>query len=189
MPPLVATDRTQVLNAADYVGTFRGERQALELTAEEVKLVLRYGGQTLALELRTLDSFFVPHADFELALLDFGREDGKVVEAFHGGEWFRKDGHAGPAQYDFPKDWTAYAGHYRARNPELSNFRVVVRKDALIFLNPWGNREPLLPLEPGLFRVGANPYLAETLRFSAVVDGQALRADYSGCPYFRTFAP
>lgn len=53
------------------------------------------GGQSVALERRTRDGFYVPHPDFALALLEFGRQDGRVVEAFHGGEWFAGEGYAG----------------------------------------------------------------------------------------------
>jgi hypothetical protein len=40
-----------------------------------------------------------------------------------------------------------------------------------------------------VFRVGSDACSRETLRFAAVVEGRALRADYSGCPYFRAFTP
>ena len=71
----------------------------------------------------------------------------------------------------------------------MSNFRIAVRKGVLTLLNPWGNTDPLVPVGDGRFRIGADPLSPETLTFSAVVEGQALRADYSGCPYYRTFEP
>jgi D-alanyl-D-alanine carboxypeptidase len=184
MPPLVETDPTSVRNAGDYAGTFRSDRKVLDLAAEGGKLLLRYDGEIMALEGRSPDAFWVRHPDFELALLEFRREDGRVVEAFHGGDWYTAGSRG---RFDYPGEWDAFAGHYRSRSPELSNFRIAVRKDALVFLNPWGNIEPLIPLEPGLFRVGADACSPETLRFTAIADGQALRADYSGCPYYRTF--
>ena len=43
----------------------------------------------------------------------------------------------------------------------------------------------LFELSPGVFRVGKSPS-PEVLRFTDVVNGEALRADYSGHPFFRT---
>ena len=56
-------------------------------------------------------------------------------------------------------------------------------------LNPWGNSDPLVPVTGSRFRIGSDELSPETLEFSAVVDGRALRADYTGCPYYRTFEP
>jgi D-alanyl-D-alanine carboxypeptidase len=112
-----------------------------------------------------------------------------VVEVFPGSEWYVNERYSGPTQFDYPKPWDAYVGHYRTRNPELSNFRVAIRKEQLVLLNPWGNIEPLVPMEDSLFRIGAESLSPETLRFDPAVEGRALRADYSGCPYYRTFTP
>ena len=186
MPPLPAGDPTIVKNAADYTGTFRSAGRLIDLEARRRKLVMRYKGKSITLENRAPDSFYVAHQDFEMAWLDFVRQRGRVVEAFYAGEWFTK---RTLRRFRYPKAWDAYVGHYRARNPEISNFRIAVRKNTLVLLNPWGNTEPLVPQEAGVFRVGADPRSPETLRFSAIADGQALRVDYSGCPYYRTFAP
>jgi hypothetical protein len=64
-----------------------------------------------------------------------------------------------------------------------------LRKGALALTIPWGTTEPLIPIGDGLFRIGQDPQSPETLRFDAVVEGRALRADYSRCPYYRTFTP
>jgi len=189
LPSLVAVDSAAVSNAGEYVGDYRAAGRAFGLTADADKLLLDYEGTIVPLERRTADSFYVPHPDFELSLLDFGRNAGVVVEAFHGDDWYANQRYTGPMRFDYPKEWDAFAGHYRARNPELSNFRVAVRKDTLVFLNPWGNIEPLVPIGPDVFRVGADACIPETLRFTAVLEGQALRADYSGCPYYRAFTP
>jgi hypothetical protein len=47
----------------------------------------------------------------------------------------------------------------------------------------------LTPVGEDLFRIGADRLSPETLRFDAVLEGRTLRADYSGCPYYRTFTP
>ena len=135
------------------------------------------------------DSFYVGHPDLERFLLEFGRDSGKVVEAFHGGALYIRDGYVGPHGFDHPEEWEHYPGHYRAHNPGLSNYRIVLRKGALLLVFPTGGKESLVPLDDGLFRIGDDPRSPETLRFDAVTSGQALRAVYSGCPYYRIAAP
>lgn len=187
LPPPEAGDPARIPDAASYAGEYRSGNRVISLSAESNKLLLHYGGDTVALERRTQDSFYVPHPGFALALLEFSRLNGQPAEAFHGADWYVGEGYSGPDSFDYPPEWTAFEGRYRARNPELSNFRIAVRKGALTLLNPWGNTEPLAPLSGDSFRIGQDSLSPETLTFSAVVDGQALRADYSGCPYFRTF--
>jgi hypothetical protein len=67
--------------------------------------------------------------------------------------------------------------------------RVVGRKGALSLIRPSGLEEPLAPLGDGLFRPGDDPRSPERLRFDAIVDGRALRANYSGCDLARALAP
>jgi CubicO group peptidase (beta-lactamase class C family) len=187
LPP--ASYTTSIPDAADYAGTYRQGSRVLELIADNGTLLLNYAGQCVALERRNHHNFYVGLPGFELFLLEFQRDNGKVVEAFHGSDWYIGEGYSGPQQFDFPPAWESYLGHYRARNPEVSNFRVVKRKGALVVVYPWGAVEPLTPLQADLFRIGEDPRSPELLRFSAVVEGRALRADYSGCPYYRTFTP
>ena len=184
-----AADPVRIPDAGAYSGTYRSASGILTLEDANERLLLRYGGGSFALERRAGDIFYVPHPDFALALLEFGRQGDRVVECFHGGNWYVKDDYRGPREFHHPVEWDACVGHYRARNPELSNFRIAIRKGTLTLLHPWGNTDPLAPLDDGSFRIGSDPLGPETLRFSAVVEGQALRADYSGCPYYRTFEP
>ena len=181
---------THIPDAGDYAGTYHSSTAgSLTLFEAGQRLLLLHDGQSVMLERRSNDSFYVPHPDFAMALLECVRQDGCVVEVFHGGECFAKNGYARPTRFCYPPEWEAYIGHYRARNPELSNFRVVIRNGALTLLNPWGNTEPLAPLGDGVFRIGQDDRSPESLTFSAIADGQALRADYTGCPYYRTFEP
>jgi D-alanyl-D-alanine carboxypeptidase len=188
IPPMpVTTDPGSISNAADYVGTYRAVNSVLKFTATDGKLLLDYEGKTITLEKRAQDSFYVKHPHFDLFLIEFKRDSGKVVEAFHGSHWYINDSYTGPRHFDYPEEWEAYTGHYRTRNPELSNFRVVLRKGTLVLVFPSGASESLVPVDDGLFRIGEDHRSPETLRFDAVVDGHALRADYSDCPYYRTF--
>ena len=176
-----------VNNAADYVGAYQGGGETFILAAEGGQSLLKYGGRDIALEGRGEDSFYVGHPDLEHFLLEFGRDGDRVVEAFHGPRWYINDGYSGPRSFDYPQEWESYPGHYRAHNPGLSNFRIVLRKGTLLLVFPTGGNEPLVPLATGLFRIGEDQRSPETLRFHAVAGGRALRADFSGCPYYRTY--
>ena len=190
LPPLPpVTYPSLISHASDYAGIYRSGNRELDLATAEGHLVLTYDGRMVALEQRAPDRFYVGHPDFDLFLLEFNRQDGKVVEAFHGSHWYITDDYSGPQHFDYPQEWEAYTGHYRAHNLTLSNFRVVLRKGALVLIYPTGATEPLTLLGAGVFRIGEEERSPETLRFDPVVEGQALRADYSGCPYYRTFTP
>lgn len=65
---------------------------------------------------------------------------------------------------------------------------MVLRKGALWLVWPAGSEEPLTPVEEGVFRIG-NEISPERLRFSQVVSGQAMCANYSGSDYYRFFTP
>jgi CubicO group peptidase (beta-lactamase class C family) len=186
-PPV--RDPSFIDNATHYAGTYRSGPQTVQFSAVDHRLLLRYDGHSIALERRAGDSFYVPHDDFALFLLEFKREAGLVVEAFHGGRWYINERYSGPRQFDHPDAWNAYPGHYRARSPRFSNFRIILRKGALFLAYAAGIVEPLIPLGDSLFRIGDDARLPETLRFDAVVEGRALLADYCGCPYFRAVTP
>ena len=189
LPPPPKQDPSAVANAADYAGVYRAGEKRLKLTAKAGTLYLSYAGQAIALERRGEDSFYVGHPDFELFLLEFSRRNGEVTEVFYGSDWYVNDRYTGPLQFVYPEGWEAYTGHYRSRSPETSNVRIVRRKGALALIFPAGTAEALMPLDDGSFRVGADEEAPETLRFDAIVDGRALVAEYSGCPYYRAFTP
>jgi hypothetical protein len=185
-PPSTA-DPGYIPNATDYAGTYRAGNNTLELRAKDSKLLLNYKGKVIPLEQRSEDHFYIGHPDLDLFLLEFKRDGESVVEAFHGSWWYVNDRYKGPKHFDYPVEWEAYPGHYRTRNPEMSNFRVVIRKGTLTMLGPTGAVEPLRPLGDGLFHIGDEHQSPEILHFDTVVEGRALRASYSGCPYYRTF--
>jgi hypothetical protein len=47
----------------------------------------------------------------------------------------------------------------------------------------------LVPLADGSFRVGAQTWSAERLRFDAVLDGHAQHATFTGTPLYRVTTP
>jgi hypothetical protein len=190
LPPLPPTpEPTHIDKPADFAGSYRAETRAFTLSARGAQLIMDYGGQRLTLEQRGEDRFYVPHPDFAQFPLRFGRGQGQIVEAFHGSDWYVNERYAGPAAFDSTPDWATYSGHYRSHNPWLSNFRVVLRKGKLFLVQPWGDEEVLVQLEHNVFRVGEDERIPERLCFDTILDGQALRANLSGCDYYRTFTP
>jgi CubicO group peptidase (beta-lactamase class C family) len=180
----------RVENAAGYAGTYRtADGRELRLEAEGERLLLHHTGTALTLERREKDAFYAKHPDFALFLLQFQRDDsGKVAELFHGADWYTNERYSGPREFKTPAEWKAYVGHYRTSNPWFSNFRVLLRKGKLWLALVWGEEEELVEQEPGLFQVGREE-TAERLRIDSVVDGKALRANFSGVDYYRSFTP
>ena len=187
-PPPVS-EPLRVSNAADYAGSYLSGEDRMVIATHGDRLTLHWRGREAALERRGEDNFYVSHPDMELFLLEFGREDDRAFEVFHGPDWYVGEGYSGPRSFDYPKEWETYQGHYRTYNFGLTNFRILVRKGALLLMYPSGGHEVLTPLEDGLFRIGEDPRSPETLRFDSIASGRALRAVYSGCPYYRTYTP
>lgn len=188
-PPPPTSDPSSIDNGDDYTGSYHHGDEILQITAGNGKVVLHYQGQSIVLERRSQDAFYVGHPDFALFLLEFKRDDGRVVEAFHGGRWYVNEGYSGPQQFDYPEEWNTCTGHYRSRSPNFSNFSIVLRKGSLVMLYPAGGVERLIPLGDNLFRIGEDERMPDTLSFDAFVEGQALLADYCGCTYYRAFTP
>jgi len=189
LPEIPAVDRTRIPDARDYAQTFvsvGGDR--LVFVAEEDRLFLVRGEARFALERRGEDRFWVDHPDFGLNFLSFGRQSGRVVEAFYGPSWYKADGYDGPRSFSSPKEWLAFRGHYRAAHPWTNNFRVFLRKGKLWMSTPDGTERLLVPLEAGLFQIGEER-TPEVLRFDAVVGGKAQRANVSGVDFYRFFTP
>jgi hypothetical protein len=83
-------------------------------------------------------------------------------------------------------EYDALYGRYRSYNPWLPGFRVEQRESGLTASLAWGDDKPLVPVGEAEFRVGEDGWSPERLRFDAVVDGRALRANLSGETYYRS---
>jgi CubicO group peptidase (beta-lactamase class C family) len=181
--PSTSTLPDQVPNAADFAGTFTSvDGTKLMLTAEGGKLRLTVGTQKVALERAGGDRFTVKHPDYDLFALEFARERNAVVEAFHGPRWFTNERYTGPKTFDYPKEWDALAGHYRNDSPWFGSTRIFVRKGKLT-----ADGAPMTALGGGNFRVGAEDWSPERVRFGPVVRGRATRMTFSGVEFHRTF--
>jgi len=185
LPP--KNDPSKVINGSEYVGTYRAGPKSFALSVSGDQLLFDYPGEQVILQRWEKDCFYVPHPGFDRFLLRFNREDGIVVDAFHGSEWFIREGADRPQIRDFPLIWHAYPGHYRSHNPWLTNFRVVLRGGTLIVIYPDGDEQPLSPLGEQLFRLGEDVRSPERLRFGPVLNGKAISANLSGGEYCRMF--
>ena len=88
----------------------------------------------------------------------------------------------------------AVVGHYRSWSPWFPSFRIVARGGGLVLIAAGGVEAPgddedLVELGPGLFRIGADPWLPERLVVGPVVDGHAVTVQRDGCTYSRHFTP
>jgi D-alanyl-D-alanine carboxypeptidase len=189
LPPLPGEAQV-VKDAADYAGTYTAEDgRQFTVSNDGGQLALNYKGRKVTLERRGQDAFFVNHPDFALFVLGFGRDKGKVVEAFYGGEWFTNERYVGLRQFPPPPQWASYVGHYCAAHPWFNNFRIVLRKGKLWLIAPEGEEMTLTPM-PGYFALANEGRPArERITFDTVVHGKTLRATLSGLAYYRTFTP
>ncbi len=183
-------DSFRVKNASDYAGEYgRLDGKRVSFRSQRGRLYLVEGTKTIPLEQRDKDTFLADHSDYHLFLFKFGRKAGKVVEVFHGADWYPKGAYKGRWALGHPRSWHPYLGHYRSLNPWASNFRVVLRKGALVFIQHDGKEEPVVAIGDGTFRVGADKRCPERVEFSAIFKGKAMVAVLSGAHYVRVSSP
>jgi D-alanyl-D-alanine carboxypeptidase len=186
-PPRPATNLTA--NAADYAGTFNAsDGSKLVLTSQGDKLLVKHAGSAIILEQAAPDLFFVKHPDWDLFLLGFSREQGKVVEVFHGARWWTNAGYTGPKTFQYPAEWDAYAGHFHSDSPWYESTRLVIRKGQLL-VEGLQSLEAVEAEGPRVFRVAGQRIDVDRVVFDSVVDGRAMRASYSGIEFFRALTP
>lgn len=184
-PPAAPPSPDQVKNASDYAGIYTSpDGKKLELAAEGEKLILAHGGRRVVLERAGSDRFIVKHPDFELFLLGFAREKQEVTQAFHGADWYMGPKYTGPKSFETKKEWEAFAGHYYNDSPWYGDTRIVLRKGQLFV----DGVQPLIPRGDGKFGIG-DPEAPDWISFESIVDGRAMRLNYSGILFRRTFTP
>lgn len=184
VPPL--EDPTVVGNAADYVGIYRCEDRVLEIAQDGMRLSI----DDVPLDRVEDDVFQVPHPDYDLYRLRFGREMGAVTEVTYGPNLFVNARHSGFSDaIDYPRQWDSFVGHYRSHNPWSPDLRVFIRKGVLTAITSFdgGITEAALTQQPsGGFAIGDIP---EDVYFDQVINERAMRAVVTNQEYFRTFTP
>jgi CubicO group peptidase (beta-lactamase class C family) len=184
-PPAPPPAPDEVKNAADYAGVYTSlDGKKLELAAEGSKLILIHGGRRVTLERAGGDRFIVKHPDFELFLLGVVRENQQVTQAYHGPDWYAGAKYTGPKSFEVKKEWEGLAGHYYNDSAWYGDMRVVLRKDQLFV----DGVQPLVPRGDGKFGIG-DPQAPDWISFDSIVDGRAMRLNFSGIPFRRAFTP
>ena len=184
-PPAPPPAPDEVKNAADYAGTFTSpDGKKLELAAEGNKLILVLANRRVALERVGGDRFLVKHPDFDTYTLGFVRENQQVTQAVYGPNWFFSEKYTGPKTFEVKKEWEPFVGHYNNDSPWYGDTRVVMRKGQLFV----DGTAPLVPRGDGKFGVG-DPDAPDWISFESIVDGRAMRLNYSGIIFRRVFTP
>ncbi len=183
-PPPPPPDK--VSNAADYVGTFTAnDGSKLVFKSRGEQLLLQHAGTSIVLEPASRDLFFVNHPDWDLFFLGFSRQENKVTDAFHGARWWTNERYAGPRTFTYPPEWDAYAGHFHSDSPWYGSTRVVIRNGQLLV----EGLQPLEEIEPHVFRVAGQAVDVDRIVFDTIIQGRAMRANYSGIEFFRALTP
>ncbi len=187
-------DPSITADAEAYAGVYRGDGREIQIAAYGDRLVLREEAVEVTLERAEGDLFLVPHPGLDRFHLRFGRDaNGRPVEVLHGGDRLLGEGHPDPRTRPAPPEWEAYTGHYRGPGLWEPSFRVVLRAGELLKISSNAETEEtelrLVPLTDGSFRVGADEWRPDRLRFDALVEGKAHRALYNGVAWHRTFEP
>jgi CubicO group peptidase (beta-lactamase class C family) len=184
-PPAPPPAPDEVKNAGDYVGAYTSlDGKKLEVAAEGDKLVLVHANRRVVLERVGPDRFIVKHPDFDAFVLGFVRENQQVTQAFHGANWYLGAKYNGPKTFETKKEWEAFVGHYHNDSPWYGDTRVVLRKGQLFV----DGVQPLVPRGDGKFGVG-DPEAPDWISFESIVDGRAMRLNFSGIVFRRIFTP
>jgi CubicO group peptidase (beta-lactamase class C family) len=185
-------DPSRVAEGAAYAGTYEGDGRRFEIVQVDAGLALREGPVQAALEREAQDVFLVAHPALDRYHLRFERDsEARVVCALHGTHRLVHEGATPPEPAPHPPEWEAYPGVYRSNDPWIPVLRVVLRAGGLVKLctSSWEDdvELPLVPLADGSFRVGAEQWRPDRMRFDDVVDGLATRAVYDGGSWYRSF--
>jgi D-alanyl-D-alanine carboxypeptidase len=188
IPEAPAIDRPEVVqNPAEYAGKFAApDGSILTFSASGDRLVLLGQERSTVLERRGPDSFYWRQDPPALFLLRFHRQNDVVTHVSYGSRWYANEKYVATRAAGPPPEWTAYPGHYRTATRHHINFRVVFRQGPLLLVTPGGDESLLTRLPDGRFRVRDTP---EWVSFDSIVNGQALRMNYSGTDYHRDFTP
>lgn len=184
-PPPPPPAPEEIKNAAEYAGVYTSpDGKKLELFAEGSKLLLLHNGRKIVLERASGDRFIVKHPAFDTFVLGFVRENRQVTQAFHGPDWYAGPRYTGPRSFEVRKEWEGFVGHYYNDSPWYGDTRVVLRKGQLYLEGV----QALVPRGDGKFGIG-DPEAPDWVSFESIVDGRAMRLNYSGIIFRRVFTP
>lgn len=177
-----ANPALRVSDAADYAGSYQQSGGGkLEIQRDGDKLFLvRVGGRVPLQPAGAPGAFVVADGGKSHFPLVFGRADAKdpksaVVEVAWGSEWYTNSRYRGEQQFNAPKEWQSYVGHYRNESPWIGSIRIVLRKGRLWI-------DGMMPLEAAgdRFNLRDEPHSPEWIQFGEVVNGRCMRLKLSG---------
>jgi len=188
---------TSIPGAPDFAGTYEGDDgRTLTVEAVDDGLSVSIGPVSARLErdplvAKATDTYLIVHPALERYPLEFRRdEEGHLIEAFHGGTWFRGERYGGPDPDEPPQEWSRHPGLYRNDDPWGAVVRIVLRKGRLAILWPTDTSDEeggeLTPLDDGSFAVG-DPALPRRIRFEGDVRGMTAVTVVNGGRWYRSF--
>ncbi|MGB7137736.1 MAG: serine hydrolase domain-containing protein [Acidobacteriaceae bacterium] len=193
-PPAIADPR-DVENAADYAGIFTApDGGKLVLAAADKRLTLIAGAQSITLQHTGGDNFIssVPGVFADHTFV-FGRKSSATVratpqtaasqpvaEVSYGSDWYTAPAYDGPRTFSVPPEYALYAGRYQTDSPWGGASLVYVLKGRL-----HADGRPLTPLGNGVFRVGDETWIPDTIQFLNVFEGKARNASFAGLNFQR----
>jgi CubicO group peptidase (beta-lactamase class C family) len=184
LPPVVP--HSVIEEAPELAGVYRNDKETWELIAEGSSLYLVRDERRVPIERYRGTRYLLVDPEFDRYKLTFERdEEERVVALCHGPRWLGRDGAAHDAPGESRDEWRAFVGVYQNYNPWQQRFEVFLRRGILHLELGYGWPQAMIELEPGLFQVGSPPS-ADRLRFDAIAQGQALRAELNGQNYYRT---
>ncbi|HMA51177.1 MAG TPA: serine hydrolase domain-containing protein [Magnetospirillaceae bacterium] len=170
---------TKVDESKSLAGTYRSaDGRSVELVPAGDGLALRAGGGLLPLQNGGEGNFIVAGPGDETSGLHLDIDKGKVRSVGWRSSLYTADGSAPAA---VPEALKRCAGLYDGGNPWVGMMEVVARPDGL-----WlGGTTPLVALPDGSFRVGADAWGPERVRFDLEIDGRPQRMTLSGADMLR----
>lgn len=182
--PTPMPTRPRVEHPEAFAGTYTaasGER--FDIRAHGDRIAMRYNGRDSEMQQAGASAFACGDPRFSFTGLLFDIENERVVRAWSHAEEFVRDPAQGyrPAA---PAELQALAGRY-VDDDRWGSLISVVARDGRLWLH---NAEPLTPLPDGSWRIGAEDWSPERVRFDGLIGGRPTRLLLSGSPYVRRFS-
>jgi CubicO group peptidase (beta-lactamase class C family) len=178
IPPMAPADPHDV--TLEPLVSLAGDRIALEIAGDSMQAI--WNGRPIPVESADADIYLLGDPKLQILPLTLERANDKVVAAWWGGVRFAAD----PVQRSpppVPIRLKATEGRYDSDDPWGPGLNRVTAQGDILVLN---GQEPLVPLPGGDYRVGAEAWGCERVRFEAPVGGQMQRLVVSGADTLRT---
>ncbi len=175
--------RTTVIDAADYAGTYTApDGTALTVAANGSTIALKSAAVSRPLYPRGGDTFYVDDPRFAAFGLSFLRNKaGKIDRVVSGGQWFAGVAYTGPRTFSYPRSWDLLTGRYESLGVwgVAAASRVFVLNGRLLV-----DGAPLTPQSDGTFKLGTS-----TVRFDTLAAGKMQRLKLDDFNLYRIDLP